>query len=52
MKITDINLADFLFFFGLALLGYGASQFHSGLGLAIVGLLLVLYVKPLKAWWR
>ncbi len=37
-----------LFTIGLSLLGYGLSQFHRGLGFAAVGLLVVLYVRPLS----
>lgn len=38
--------------FGIALMGYGASRFHVGLGFITVGLMLVLYVEPLCTWWR
>ena len=48
---STVNLADVLFFGGLLMLGYGLTQFHDGLGIALVGLLLVLYMRPLKGWW-
>ena len=35
---------------GFGLLGYGASQFHPGLGQFIVGALMVFYVRPLVRW--
>ena len=40
------------FFFGIALLCYGAEQFHEGLGLALAGCLLVFSVHPLTRWWK
>lgn len=40
-----------IFVLGLVLVGYGFSQYHHGLGLAIDGVLLVVYTKPLKRWW-
>lgn len=48
---SHVELTDVLFFGGLILLGYGLSQLQDGLGYALVGLLLVLYVRPLKGWW-
>jgi hypothetical protein len=39
-----------MFVFGLSLLGYGASQFHPGLGPVVVGILTVFYAKPLSRW--
>lgn len=46
-----ISVTDVLFFGGLFLLAYGAERLHQGLGLFLVGLILVLYVRPLKGWW-
>ncbi len=45
------DLPVLTFFFALIMLGYGAGQFHDGLGFVVVGLILVLYVCPLKSWW-
>lgn len=35
---------------GLSLVGYGASQIRPGIGPIIVGVLMVLYAKPLSRW--
>jgi len=51
--ISGFNRKDIpgaLMTIGLSLLGYGASQIRPGYGPIIVGLLLVLYVKPLTRW--
>lgn len=45
---SDLPIA--LLIVGLALIGYGASQFHHGLGAIFVGALIVLYIKPLSRW--
>ncbi len=42
------DLPIVVFFFALVLLGYGLSQFHRGLGFAVDGFLLMLYVRPLS----
>lgn len=36
--------------FGVALIAYGASQIERGYGPCIVGIVLVLYVRPLMFW--
>ena len=43
-------LVDLLFFGGMAMLGYGANRINYGLGWALVGILTILYVRPLKGW--
>ncbi len=48
---STVELADVLFFGGLLLLCYGLQTIVPGSGYALVGLLLVLYVRPLKGWW-
>lgn len=35
---------------GVALLAFGASRLHSGLGCVVLGLALILYVRPLRGW--
>lgn len=44
------DLPVFVFILGLVLLAYGASQFHDGLGAVVIGVLLIIYVKPLGRW--
>ena len=48
--LSALDLADLLFFGGLLLAGFGLSRIHDGLGLAVVGLLLTLYARPLSRW--
>ena len=47
-----IDAADRMFFGGLLLILIGAELIHRGFGLVVVGLLLVLSVKPVSRWWR
>ena len=47
-----IAIEDVLFFGGLGLLGYGLSHIYAGSGQALVGLLLVIYARPLTRWIR
>lgn len=44
------DLPVVVFVLGLALVAYGASQIHDGLGAIAVGLILIIYVKPLGRW--
>lgn len=39
-----------VFCLGLLLLGYGANTITDGLGLVLVGVVLILYVKPIGRW--
>ena len=45
---SDIRPA--VFYLGLVLMCYGSETLQDGSGFAVVGLLLVLYVRPLKGW--
>lgn len=45
-----VELKDVVFFGGMFMLGYGLSRISSGLGMAVVGLLLVLSIRPLVRW--
>lgn len=45
---SDIPIA--VFCAGLILIAYGASRIHDGLGAVSVGIILILYVKPLARW--
>lgn len=44
---SAVSAVDIFFFGGLLLLGYGASTIYPGLGPALCGLLMILYVRPL-----
>lgn len=46
--VADVPIA--VFCVALILIAYGASRIHDGLGALAVGVILVLYVKPLVRW--
>lgn len=39
-----------LLILGVVLLGYGASRVHDGAGFPVVGILIILYARPLMRW--
>lgn len=39
-----------VFLLGLALVWYGGELIHDGAGTVWVGLILIIYVKPLRSW--
>ena len=45
------DIPQMLVIVGCLLLGYGFSRLHDGLGMVAVGLILILYVRPLRGWW-
>ena len=51
-RIPATIVVDVVFVAGVLLFGYGAEQQRDGTGALVVGLLLVLYIKPLSWWWR
>lgn len=51
-RIPATIVVDLVFVLGIVLFGYGAEQLQDGAGALAVGVLLVLYVKPLVWWWR
>ena len=50
--VGSVALEDVVFFGGIALLGVGAGlQFGTPVGLMVSGLLLVLFIRPIKNWY-
>jgi hypothetical protein len=50
--LATVDLADAFFFGGLFLLGYGLETIADGAGLALCGLLLLFYARPIARWMK
>lgn len=45
------DIPQALLIFGCLMLWYGASRLGDGVAALVVGVVIILYIRPLRTWW-